>query len=344
MRLLKIIILAGTLMLMACDKSIDEKPVSFDVISTKKNGQETATFKTTDTIVYKLSGLPDVITFYSGAVGQRYEFKDRITANGIPQLQFTSVRANGTQANSIQLLISSDFKGVVAKSQTITGVITRDTAATNANIAAANWTDITSRAAWSTGATTATPSGVVNLSDFAAQGKPVFIAFKYKATAGSIQNKWTIGALSLNNLLEDNTVYTQANFAASNQLITNYGVNTPGLGWLSIYDENLNANKYGWVYTTGVGAAGSLVITGAATVPAATAPAESWAILGPVDLRKVTPDAGLAIKEITALVKTYTSTTVYTAGNYKATFVASNNTVDGKSVAVKQLPITITNP
>jgi hypothetical protein len=344
MRFLNTMILAGTLSLMACNKSIDEKPVSFDVISAHTNGKASSTFKTTDTIIYQLSGSPDVITFYSGAVGQRYEFKDRIAANGTPQLQFSSIRANGTQANSIQLMISTDFKGVVAKSQTITGVITRDTAATNANIAAASWADISSRATWSTGATTATPSGIVDLSDYASQGKPVFIAFKYKAVAGSIQNKWTISALSLNNLLEDKTVYTQANFAASNQSITNYGVNTPGLGWLSIYDENLNANKYGWVYTTGVGAAGSLVITGASTVAAATAPAEAWAIMGPVDLRKVTPDAGVGIKEISALVKSYAATVSYPAGNYTATFVASNNTVDGRSVAVKQLPITIVNP
>jgi hypothetical protein len=342
MRLLNTVILAGTLMLMACDKSIDEKPVSFDVISTRRNGEASATFKTTDTIVYQLSGLPDVITFYSGAVGQRYEFKDRTTANGTPQLQFTSLRANGTQTNSLQLMLSTDFKGVVAKSKTITGVITRDTTATNANIASANWTDISNRAAWSTG--TAMSSGVINLSDFATQGKPVFIAFKYKAIAGSIQNKWTISALSLNNVLEDNTVYTQANFAASNQSIANYGVNTPGLGWLSTYDESLNANKYGWVYTTGIGAAGSLVITGAATVPTATAPAEAWAIMGPVDLRKVSPDAGVAIKEITAIVRTYISTVSYPAGKYTATFVASNNTIDGTSVGVKQLPITITNP
>ena len=344
MKVLHTIILAATLLLAACDKSIDEKPVSFDVSSTKTNGQASSDFKTTDTIVYQFSGNADVVTFYSGALGQRYEFKDRVSANGSPQLQFSSVRANGSQANSIQLLVSSDFKGVVAKSQTISGVITRDTAATNANIATANWTDISSRAAWSTGSTTATPSGKVDLSDFAAQGKPVFIAFKYKAAAGSIQNKWTITAFSLNNMLEDNTSYTLANFAASNQSITNYGVNTPGLGWLSIYDENTNANKYGWVYTTGVGTAGSLVITGAASAAAAAAAAESWAIAGPIDLRKVTPDAGVGIKEITALVKRYSSMVGYPPGNYKATFVASNNTVDGTSVVVKQLPINITNP
>ena len=334
--------LAAAVLLAACDKSITEKPVTFDVQSTKRDGTESATFKTTDTIVYRLSGNPDVVTYYSGAVGQRYEFKDRVVANGIPQLQFTSLRANGTQANSIQLIVSSDFKGVVAKSKGLTGIIIRDTAATQANIAAAVWTDISDRAVWSSG--TAVASGIINLSDFAEQGKPVFIAFKYKATAGSIQNKWTITGLSLNNVLEDNTVYTQANFAATNQSITNYGVNTPGLGWLTNFDEALNANKYGWVYTTGVGTAGSLVITGAATATAATAPAESWAIMGPIDLRKVTPDAGVPIKEISALLATYTPLTLYTAKDYKVTFVASNNTVDGRSTVVKQLPITITNP
>jgi hypothetical protein len=342
MKVIHTLLLAGAMLLAACDKSIDEKPVSFDVVSTKSDGSETSVFKTSDTIVYRLKGNPDVVTYYSGAVGQRYEFKDRLTANGIPQLQFTSLRANGTQASSIQLLVSSDFKGVVVKSKNLTGVVTRDTAATNANIAAATWADISSRATWSSGAAAA--SGVIDLSDFASQGKPVFIAFKYKAVAGSIQNKWTITALSLNNVLEDNTVYTQANFAATNQSITNYGVNTPGIGWLTNFDEALNANKYAWVYTTGVGTAGSLVITGAATVAAATVPAEAWAIMGPVDLRKVTPDAGVAIKEIFTLLATYTPLTVYTPKDYKVTFVASNNTIDGSSIVVKQLPITITNP
>jgi len=344
MKYLNIIILAGLLMLTACEKSIEETPVIFDVSSTKTSKEPSSTFKTTDTIVYQLSGNADVVTFYSGIMGRRYEFKDRTTADGTAQLQFSSLRASGTQTNSMQLLISSDFKGAVAKYKVINGTVTRDTAATSANIASANWTDISSRAAWSTGSTTATPSGIVDLTDYAKQGKPVYIAFKYKAVTGSIQNKWTITNFAVNNLLPDNSVYTLANFAASNQSITNYGFNSPGLGWMSHYDENLNANKYRWVYTTGVGTAGSLVITGATTAAAATASAESWAIVGPVDLRKVTPDAGVAIKEITAKVLNYVSLPVYTAaGTYKPTFVASNNTVNGTSVVVKQLPITI-NP
>lgn len=344
MKFLNIIALGSLFLLAACDKKIEERDVVFDVFSSKTNGQASTAFKTTHTIVYQLSGNADVVTFYSGALGQRYAFRNRTAANGASQLQFNSLRANGAQANSIQLLISSDFKGVVAKSHSLTGVITRDTVATNANIAVANWTDISARATWSTGASTATPSGIIDLSDYAKLEKPVFIAFKYKAVAGTIQNKWTITNLSLNNVLEDNTTYTQANFAASNQSITNYGVNTPGLGWLTILDENLNANKYGWVYTTGVGTAGSLVITGASTVATATAPAEAWAIVGPVNLRKVSPDAGVGIKEITSKMLNYTATTVYPVGSYKPTFVASNNTVDGTKAVVKEIPITITAP
>lgn len=94
----------------------------------------------------------------------------------------------------------------------------------------------------------------------------------------------------------------------------------------------------------GTGTGGSLVITGATNAATATADAEAWAIMGQVDLRKVTPDAGIGIKGITALLDKYTSTTVYTPGNYTATFVGSNNNVDGSATVVKQLPITIKIP
>ncbi|WP_316813111.1 DUF5017 domain-containing protein [Pedobacter heparinus] len=343
MKFLNISMLAGVLLFAACDKTLEEKQVTFDVSSTKIDGQASDTFTEKDTIVYQFNGNAEVVTFYSGIVGQRYEFKDRITAKGIPQLTFSTIRATGAQANSLQLLVSSDFKGVVAKSKTVQGVVTQDTAATMSNIAVANWTNISTRATWSTGATAAVSSGVIDLSDFD-KGVPVFIAFKYLATAGATQNKWTISALSLNNVLPDNTVYTQANFAAPNQSITNYGVNTPGLGWLSTFDEGLNKNRYRWVYSSGIGAAGTLVITGATSAGAATAGAEAWAILGPIDLRKVSPDAGLPIKDVNKLMKSYADATGYTEGKYKVTFVASNNTVNGTSDVVRQLPIAITKP
>jgi len=84
------------------------------------------------------------------------------------------------------------------------------------------------------------------------------------------------------------------------------------------------------------------VITGATTVAAATASAEAWAIMGPIDLTKVTPDFGVGIKAITARVASY-QYKYSTSGTFNPVFVASNNTIDGSSVIVKKQTLTI-NP
>ncbi|MVN20465.1 DUF5017 domain-containing protein [Mucilaginibacter arboris] len=317
----------------ACNKNVAVMPVAFDVISAKNSGVAATVFSTKDTVQFNFTGNPDVITYFSGEAGKNYDFRNRVSAAGMPQLQFSSILANGTQPSSLSLLVSSDFKGVVANN--IYGVLTRDTAATNANIAAAAWTDITSRATLSTGGTTAVPSGVINLSDLST-GKPVYIAFKYTAAAGTIQNKWTISALSLNNVLADGTTYTIANLNAPTTAFTNYGNTTYGPGWAVSYDPKKNVNNYAWVYTDKT----SLVITGATTAATATAPAEAWAVMGPIDLTRVTPDAGVGIKSISARLASY-SYNYTTAGSYNAVFVASNNTNDGSNMLVKKIPLTI---
>jgi|GEM_PF-211139 len=332
-----LIIFAGLLLsCIACEKQTDVKSVSFDVKSTKLNGTASTSFSTSDTINFNFVDNPDIITFYSGEIGKRYEFKDRTSANGTPQLQFSTLRANGSQANSLSLMVSSDFKGIVTK--TILGVVSRDTAATTANIAAATWADLTSKATLSTGGTTAVASGIIDLTDLANAGKPVYIAFKYSATAGSIQNKWTINGLSVNNVLGDGTTYTIASLNGPTTAITNYGQTTYGPGWAVAFDPAQNANKYNWVYTDKT----SLVITGATTVAAATASAEAWAIMGPVDLTKVTPDFGVGIKSMSARLGSY-QYNYSTPGTYNAVFSASNNTIGGSSATVKSITLTI-NP
>jgi hypothetical protein len=330
-------IIAGLLMAtMGCNKNVSvPAPVTFDVASSKNNGNATTVFSAKDTVLFHFTGDPNIITFYSGEVGKRYNYANRISAPGDPQLQFNSILAAGTQPGSLSLLVSTNFKGVATN--TIYGVLTRDTATTNANIAAATWTDITSRATLSTGAATSVPSGIVDLAD-QSKGKPVYIAFKYTATAGSIQNKWTISALTLNNVLADGTTYTIANLAAPTTAITNYGNISYGPGWAVSYNPAKDTNNYAWIYTAGT----SLVITGAATAALATAPVEAWAIIGPIDLTKVTPDAGLGIKDISAALSSYSY--IYTAaGNYNAVFVASNNTTSGTNATVTKIALTI-NP
>ncbi|PTQ96626.1 uncharacterized protein DUF5017 [Mucilaginibacter yixingensis] len=324
------IIAIAALALAACNKKQEVPSPNFGVTAVKNNGSAPASFAPGDTVNFKFTGNPNLITFYSGEVGKRYQYINRTQAAGTAQLQFSTVRASGTQTGSLSLLISTDFKGVVLK--TLAGVQVRDTAATNANIAAASWTDLTAQATLSTGGTAAVPSGVIDLSTYAKT--PVYIAFKYNGAVGSIQNKWTITNFAINNVLSDGTSYTVANLNSPAKAVTNYGNTSFSPGWAVSYDPAKNSNNYAWVYTDGT----SLVITGSATT--ATASAEAWAITGPVDLTKVTPDAGVAIKAIIAQLPNYPY--VYTqAGNYNAVFVATNATADASKTTVQQVPVTV---
>jgi len=298
-----------------CTESVLNTP-SIDVSMTE------VTYKVGKPVKFQLTDNPDFIYFYSGENGKRYEYASRVSASGISQMQFTSLRTNGKQDGSLKLMISSDFPGITVGGDSIS----KD--ATIKKIAAATWTDITNRALLSTGSNTA--SGVIDLSDIAQSAKPVFIAFKYLASAGSIQNKWTISALTIKNTLADGTTYTLANTTSA--AITNYGVATTfSPGWV-FYTP---ANNYNWWLSSN-----NLLITGATTVVSATASAEAWTIMGPVDLNKVTPDVGTNLKGLDTRLSSY-SYTYSTAGTYTATFVGATNNVYGKKEAVKQVQITV---
>lgn len=265
-----LLLIVTTCLLGACSKSLSNGDAAFDV---QVNATDLAVG---DTATFSFRGNPDVITFYSGEVGKRYEYRDRISADGIPTLRFRTIRANGAQANSLAVMVSDNFEGVLVK----------DTPATVSRITSATWTDITARATLSTGGTAAVVSGSIDLSDFSTKGKPVYVAFKYQGFAGSAQSKWTIDSFSVKNVLADGTSYEIANMNAGNISFTNYGVPSfsPGFSAFRV------TNSYYWVVNNT-----TLVITGA-TSAAAAAPAEAWVVLGPVDLKKVTPDIGVQVK------------------------------------------------
>jgi hypothetical protein len=300
--------------LSSCLKVKEEpKTPDFDVSIVK------ATYTLGDPTVFNFTGNPDFITFYSGEQGAKYDYKDRSTAAGTPKLQFTSARNAGVQANSLHLMVSNDFAGLGA-----------DSTATAANISSATWTDITSRATLATTAT-AVASGAIDLSDILAAGKPVYIAFKYNAVTGSIQNKWTITGLTVTNTLPDNSVYTIANLNST--AITNYLVATLfSPGWAAYK----YVGSYNWVVTAG----SSLVVTGAATAATATTAPEAWTFMGPLALNRVSNDVGTPVKD--AISRVISSTyTFKTAGTFTVTFVAANNNVYGSKETVKQLTVTV---
>lgn len=291
-----ILSIATGCLLGACSKTLSHGDVTFNVQA------ESTTVSVGDTVTFSFSGNPDVITFYSGEPGRRYEYRDRTSAEGTPLLRFRTIRANGSQPNSLSLLVSNNFEGVLVS----------DTPATINRIRNAVWTDLTARATLSGGAAGAVASGNIDLSDLSAQGKPVYIAFKYTAQAGSTQNKWTIDSFTVKNVLADGTSYVNANMNAWNISYTNYGVATFSPGFFACK----LSNTYNWSISST-----NLVITGATSAAAATAPAEAWVMIGPIDLKKVTPDMGVPVKTVSQSTADLLYNYIYTVtGEYKAVF------------------------
>jgi hypothetical protein len=271
---------------------------------------------------FNFTGNPATVTFYSGEVGKRYNNRSRTSANGRPLLIFTHALNSGTQDSTLRVMLSSDFKGNVPG----------DSAATANNIAAANWSDITPAKIRNK---TASAIDTIDLSSFATAGKKVVVAFKYSAVAASVQNRWTITNLALNNYLPDNTQYTIANLNAANSPLTNYGVTDFSPGWVG---QNI-INTYKWAITTS--GTPSLIIAGAGTIAEAVSNTEAWVVLGAVDLTKVTPDIGVPIKDIVAKPGLPYTYRYPVKGRFDAFFEAGNGSIYDSGTIARKIPIVI---
>jgi hypothetical protein len=191
------------------------------------------------------------------------------------------------------------------------------TALDSISVVNGNWTDITSRAILSTG-TDNTASGKINLSDLYVADKPLYLALKYNGVTGFTQKTWTFKNFTISNLLPDGSTITVSNL--SDIAWTVYGnVRTPASGR--------------WIAT----ATQIQVVGGGATAPTN----ETWAISKPLDLTKVAPDVSIPIKNLTsAPLKNYTFQYM-AVGKYKATFIASNTTLNDNKQVTKEFDIEI---
>src|SRR5690349_15751514 len=85
--------------LASCSKQISINPLSFDVKA------DSASYNAASLTTFSFSGKPNNISFFSGEIGKRFEFKDRVTADGTPQLKFSSALNAGAQPNSLALMV-----------------------------------------------------------------------------------------------------------------------------------------------------------------------------------------------------------------------------------------------
>ena len=259
------------------------------------------TYMTTDTVVFSFTGNPWYLTYYSGEPYHKYEYSERVTAPGVPQLQFTTQMATGSQKNTLQLMVSTNFSGVYDST----------------NIYQATWTDITNKVILPTN-TAVTSSGVIDLTPFITSDHPVYVAFKYTGVAGSAQRTWTIKSVALNNVLADNTSYSLLGIAESTAGFKSVPMKAPAVAWAMTTSQ--------------------LQIKGGTTT--ASPEAEGWVVSKPLNLSKVIPDTGVPLKNMTTALPAYMYM-YETPGSYKATFVAANiNRYDEKG-DVQEVAITV---
>jgi hypothetical protein len=279
----------------ACNKK-EVEATGFTVTSDK------GSYTTADTVRFTFTGNPWYLTFYSGEPYHQYEYRDRITADGVPQLSFTSTMTTGSQTNTLKLLVSTDFSGVYDST----------------NVYNATWTDITSKAVLAGSADT--KSGDIDLSSFLNGDKPVYIAFKFTGNAGTAQRTWTIKSLAVDNVLPDGTSYEVL------------GIGEGALGFKSVA---MKVPSVAWTISTS-----QLQIKGFTTNTNSVANTEGWVVSKPINLRKVLPDTGTPLKNMTTTMSSFNY--IYgTAGKYKATFVSANINRYSEKGDVQEIPISV---
>lgn len=319
-----ILSIAALLIFTACNKDIPLKSPSFGVTA------DSASYKTGSTATFKFTGNPDNITFYSGTWGNRYQYSKRYNdTSGTDILTFSTAITTAGASGSLSLLVSTDFSNDTSK------------------VSSATWTDVStiSPITWATGTTTVA-SGSINLTSLKASGKPIYLAFKYSATAGTTQAKWTISNITLNHKPTGDTTYTILNAAAINPV---YAPASPQLisspGWAAV---NISRNPTAaqlWTPTVGIASTAALVIAGNTTAASSIA-SEQWIIAGPIDLTQVLHDVPTAIVKNTASLNASALapplTYKYTlSGNYAATFVGVNAAPSGMDSLVKTITVPV---
>ncbi|WP_207420359.1 DUF5017 domain-containing protein [Desertivirga brevis] len=297
------IILVGSiasLILSSCDKDLSTPEFEVSTRST--------TFKKGELITFNISGNPDVIRFYSGEQGKKYEFSRRDSLKGKLLLQFSTFAQNsGSQENSLKILYSTDFKG----------------AYNIAGVQAATWNDVTSKAILSNG-TDNVPSGQIDLTNIVPATGPVYFAFRKRDEQSATQKPraWTIRSFQLNLLNE------QDNFSYPLTDLTN-------AGWTAV--DVLNST-YRWAIN--LTATSPALSIGGGNIN--TAANEDWVITKVLYPNAIKPDPAIPVKGVDTKVESY-SYSFATPGVYKLAFVASNMTPDKQKEVVKELELTITD-
>lgn len=251
-------------------------------------------------VTFKLNGNPDNIVFYSGEVGHNYAYKERYHADGDLLVKFNSWVRYGDIYHNLKFLVSSDFSGIYDKE----------------NVEAATWIDLSDKFRFSVG-DDQTPSGEVNLKEYvgAEEDAKLFVAFRYEDEQKARQNNWIIRSITLDCVSAEGV---RSNLATM-----------PTMGWKVVDFENP-------AVTWNVASTSQILIDGGANQPKNV----DWVISQAFDVRKTTPDTGVALKNISTTMDEYKY--VYTKpGIYEVVFETTSDWYNGNDHALTKLTVEV---
>lgn len=347
------LMICGLLFFTACEElGVDAPGVEITASSTTAQVGQPVTFT--------FNGYADMISFYSGEPGNDYAYKDgRVVdiAGSKFTLAFTSALAvAGTQVPELKLFASNDFNGDYSSL---------------ASVKAATWVDITSRFTFGTNATFVN-STAKDVTDLTAPGKPIYFAFKYvtksQKTNGLVRN-WQIQTFALTS----DTKLAGANVTVTDQVNAGFRIveaepeNAPARSTITATRVSLLGNVYKdpddpmfdpenpifdpknpiydpYSHLYDQAAVRPTFVPYDPASPWNDPELEHWAVSTAIRLDEVNlgPDWSRALKGIENAGLDEYQYTYATPGTYKAYFVVTNATMEGRKEIVKEFTITIT--
>ncbi|WP_163400088.1 DUF5017 domain-containing protein [Flavobacterium fluviatile] len=269
---------------------------------------EVLNYKAGDTVTFSFKGSTDYAYFFSGELGKEYSkraiFENDV--NGNAEFSFNSnVTPGDAGVNNLRVLVSNNFNSLYDKT----------------NVEKATWVDITDKVKLGT-STNNVVSGVVDLTPYQADDKPLFIAYRYLGQNNTTlkQQAWTVGLFSFKTKHPDGEVYVNA---------------------ASFYDAaftsvDLNGGQASWTVNSS-----TLTHVGLA---AGSEDDDDWAISKAINLKSAVGDA-TGVVTLRTLNTGFTPTSfsyVYEQpGTYKATIVAVNATSEGSREKIKEFLIEV---
>lgn len=306
-----IVVLFASLIIASCNKVEVDTPV-FEV------QVDSLSYQVGEIVNFKFTGDADQITFYSGEVLNDYNFKDgrveEILALNTSFLTAVRYGLSGGQVDLLSVWVSSNFNGNY----------------TIEDVKAAEWKNNVSknfilapRTMDDNASANYVPSGVLDIKSEAEDGKPLYLAFRYKKDAGGKQRNWFMRNVSVNAVT--------------------------GLGNHSLFDGSTFNLVYDNSFVASADKNSTITSGGVITLRSPTSldpvAAEVWAISPPISIQSsdLGPDKGVPVKGFTNLKVDDYKHTYTKEGIYTATFVASNSNSYGESKVIKQVTVTVTN-